>query len=93
MTVSREVEAEIQRLSHAEGWPPGTIAKELSVFESLLHGPASSDSDEHTENLFKGIIRQMGEQNPLLRIQDPNFDKLVGVQLDVKPPQSETKAL
>lgn len=36
MTVSREVEAEIRRLAHAEGWPNGTIAKELAVHHEVV---------------------------------------------------------
>jgi transposase len=31
MTVSAELEAEIHRLSSAEGWPPGTIARQLAI--------------------------------------------------------------
>lgn len=36
MTVSREVEAEILRLSHAEGWVAGTIAAELGVHHDVV---------------------------------------------------------
>lgn len=36
MTVTREVEAEILRLRHAEKWPPGTIAAELGVHHDVV---------------------------------------------------------
>jgi hypothetical protein len=37
MTVSAELEAEIHRLSAAEGWPPGTIARQLAVHIDVVH--------------------------------------------------------
>ena len=36
MTVSREVEVEILRLTHAEKWPAGTIASELGVHHDVV---------------------------------------------------------
>jgi transposase len=75
MTVSREVEAEIRRLSHAEGWPPGTIATELSVHHEVVHRvldaehgapkerpPRSSELDP-----YKPFILQTLEEHPRLR--------------------------
>jgi transposase len=36
MTVSAELEAEIHRLHHAEGWPPGTIARQLTLHVDVV---------------------------------------------------------
>ena len=36
MTISREVEAEIARLFHAEHWKVGTIAAQLGVHEDVV---------------------------------------------------------
>lgn len=36
MTSSYEVEAEIRRLAHAEGWPRGTIANQLGVHHEVV---------------------------------------------------------
>jgi transposase len=36
MTASREVEAEIQRLAHAEGWAVGTIGDQLGVHHDVV---------------------------------------------------------
>lgn len=36
MTVSREIEVEILRLSHVEGWLPGTIVAELGVHHEVV---------------------------------------------------------
>ena len=36
MTVSVEVEAEIERLHHAEHWPIGTICSQLAVHEDVV---------------------------------------------------------
>ncbi|MFO0467550.1 MAG: IS21 family transposase [bacterium] len=37
MTVSAELEAEIHRLSAAEHWPPGTIARQLAIHIDVVH--------------------------------------------------------
>jgi transposase len=75
MTVSREIEAEIRRLSHAEGWPPGTIAKELSVHHEVVervldaeHG-APKERPPRPSGLdpYKPFIVQTLEQHPRLR--------------------------
>ena len=75
MTVSREVEAEIQRLSHAEGWPPGTIAKELSVHHEVVervldgeHGaPKERPPRASALDPYKAFILQTLEKHPRLR--------------------------
>ena len=42
--ISREIEAEILRLYHAEGWRVGTLARQLHVHRSVVrrvcHRPA-----------------------------------------------------
>lgn len=37
MTISRELEAQILRLYHAERWPPGTICRQLGVHHDTVH--------------------------------------------------------
>lgn len=75
MTVSREVEAEIRRLSHAEGWPVGTVASELSVHHEVVervldaeHG-ATKDRPPRVSLLdaYKPFILQTLEEHPRLR--------------------------
>lgn len=75
MTVPREMEAEIRRLSHAEGWPPGTIATELSVHHEVVervldaeHG-APKERPPRTSALdpYKPFILQTLEKHPRLR--------------------------
>ena len=75
MTVSREVEAEIRRLSHAEEWPPGTIAKELSVHHEVVervldaeHG-APKERPPRASGLdpYKPFILKTLEDHPRLR--------------------------
>jgi transposase len=77
MTVSREVEAEILRLSHAEGWPPGTIAKELMVHHEVVervldaeHGAPKERSPRASGlDIYKPFILQTLEEHPRLRAQ------------------------
>lgn len=75
MTVSREIEAEILRLSHAEGWPVGTIANELGVHHEVVervldaeHG-ALKERPPRTSELdpYKPFILKTLEKHPRLR--------------------------
>jgi transposase len=43
MTVSKEIEASILRLYHAEKWPVGTIASQLAVHHSVVQRVLSQD--------------------------------------------------
>jgi transposase len=75
MTVSREIEAEVRRLSHAEGWPPGTIAKELGVHHEVVervldaqHGvPKARPPRASALDPYKPFILQTLEEHPRLR--------------------------
>ncbi len=44
MTISQEVEAEIRRLAHAEGWPRGTIATQLGVHHEVVERVLDADT-------------------------------------------------
>lgn len=75
MTVLRETEAEIRRLSHAEGWPPGTIAKELSVHHEVVErvldaehcAPKERPPRASALDPYKPFILQTLEKHPRLR--------------------------
>ncbi|MBZ0185472.1 MAG: hypothetical protein K8F91_04395, partial [Candidatus Obscuribacterales bacterium] len=43
MTVSKEIEANILRLFHAEKWPVGTISSQLAVHHSVVQRVLSQD--------------------------------------------------
>ena len=71
MTVSREVEAEIQRLSHAEGWAVGTIASELGVHHGVVERVLDAKATIHRDGLYRwqdGVFgqyaTQMGDARP-----------------------------
>lgn len=75
MTVTREVEVEIQRLARAEGWAVGTIASELGVHHDVVErvldaehaavkerAPRSSKLDT-----YKPFVHGVLEKHPRLR--------------------------
>jgi transposase len=73
--ISRELEAEILRLHHAEGWPVGTLARQLRVHHSTVRrvlGQAGIPAAHHyTRPLmvepFLPFIQQTLERYPTLR--------------------------
>lgn len=75
MTVPREVEAEIQRLAHAEGWPVGTIASELGVHRDVVRRVLDPDSAGDKErpprpsklDAYKPFILRTLDKHPRLR--------------------------
>jgi transposase len=73
MTVSQDIEAEIQRLHEAELWPPGTIASQLGihheVVERVLRGraPARSAKRKSFVDAYVPFMRETLEKYPSLR--------------------------
>lgn len=75
MTVPRDVEAEIRRLAHAEGWPVGTIAVELGVHHEVVErvlDPASATPRERPPrpsklDPYKPFIARTLDKHPRLR--------------------------
>lgn len=74
MTVSREVEAEIARLFHAEHWKVGTIAAHLGVHEDVVRrvirgrpkGPRPKAAAPSAVAPYVGFIRETLERYPKL---------------------------
>jgi len=75
MTVSREVEVEIQRLAHAEGWAVGTIASELGVHHDVVervldaeHAVAKERAPKASKlDPYKPFVHGVLEKHPRLR--------------------------
>ena len=75
MTISREVEAEIRRLAHAEGWLPGTIASELGVHHDVVDRvldpsslmPKELDARPSVLDRYKSFITRKLEKHPRIR--------------------------
>lgn len=75
MTVSREVEVEIQRLSHAEGWLPGTIAAELGVHHEVVERVLDAEHADPKErpprpsklDPYKPFLLRTLDKHPRLR--------------------------
>lgn len=73
--ISRELEAEILRLHHAEGWPVGTLARQLRVHHSTVRrvlGQAGIPAAHHSTRPlmvepFVPFIQQTLERYPTLR--------------------------
>ncbi len=74
MTISIELEAEIARLFHAEGWPVGTIATQLGVHHDVVErvlGLQTPRADLGATSAllidpFKGFIKETLDQYPKL---------------------------
>lgn len=94
MTVPRETEAEIRRLSQVEGWPAGTIAAELSVHHDVVErviDPAQASSEEKPPrpsklDRYKPFLLATLEKHPRLRatrlfhmIRERGFDGSVKI--------------
>lgn len=75
MTVSRDVEVEIQRLAHAEGWAVGTIASELGVHHEVVkrvldaeHAVAKERAPKASKmDPYKPFVHGVLEKHPRLR--------------------------
>lgn len=75
MTVSRELEAEVLRLFHAEKWPVGTIARELRIHHEVVERVLSPEYDMPTErkprrsslDSYKPFLLRTLEEHPRLR--------------------------
>lgn len=75
MTVSHEVEAEIRRLAHAEGWPPGTIATQLGVHHDVVERVLDAENAAPKErpprpsklDPYKPFIVRKLDEHPTLR--------------------------
>src|SRR5690606_26283101 len=75
MTVSRDVEAEIQRLAHAEGWVVGTIATELDVHHDVVERVLDAEHAAPKErpprgsklDRYKPFVHGVLEKHPRLR--------------------------
>lgn len=75
MTVSREIEAEIRRLSHAEGWLGGTIAAELAVHHDVVErvldaqhaAPRERPPRVSALDPYKPFLLETLEKHPRLR--------------------------
>jgi transposase len=75
MTVPREVEVEILRLSHAEQWPVGTIATELAVHHEVVErvldaehrAPKAKPRRATKLDRYHTFIQQTLEKHPRLR--------------------------
>jgi transposase len=75
MTVSREVEAEIRRLAHAEGWPRGTIATQLGVHHEVVDRVLDAETMVPKErpprpsklDAYKPFILRTLDEHPTLR--------------------------
>jgi transposase len=73
MTVSKETEAQILRLYHAEKWPVGTIANELNIHHSVVlrvleqDGVVSSKPARRSiADLYVPFIKETLEKHPKL---------------------------
>ncbi|MBK6463029.1 MAG: IS21 family transposase [Myxococcales bacterium] len=75
MTISQEVEAEIRRLAHAEGWPRGTIATQLGVHHEVVERVLDADTVTPKErpprasklDPYKPFLLRKLDEHPTLR--------------------------
>lgn len=75
MTVTREVEVEIQRLAQAEGWAVGTIASELGVHHEVVERVLDAERAAEKEraprasklDTYKPFVHGVLEKHPRLR--------------------------
>jgi len=75
MTVSHELEAEIRRLAHAEGWPRGTIARQLNVHHDVVERVLDAEAATAKERAprrskldrYKPFLLRTLEEYPRLR--------------------------